>query len=290
MSDEIEEEVPEEVVKREFEYPPDFLDPGLPKGVLSPSQFGMYKRCARQYEYAYVKGLRRPPGIAMLKGTAIHKGAEVVHKHTIATGQRMTMEAAVQEVADEFEEGLEKVEKDPEVNVGAVKDRTLANFRIYYVQAVPLIRPVAAEKTFAAKIGTVPMRGVIDLIDRVPGEVVLGVDDPDNPPLVEVVSDLKTTTKKWSDQMVDYSVQMTIYALVENTPRIRIDLLVDQKSGTKYVPIRALRSTREKQVIVEDVEEMANLVKKGIFPRCLPDSYVCTPRFCGYYAECRGPK
>jgi hypothetical protein len=290
MSEDLEEEVPEDSGKRTFEYPPDFLDPGLPKGVISPSQFGMYKRCPRQYEYAYVKGLRRPPGISMLKGTAIHKGAEVVHKHTIATGLRMSMEQAVQEVSDEFEDGLEDVEKDPEVNVGEVKDRTLANFRIYYVQAVPLIRPVAAEKTFAAKIGTVPMRGVIDLIDRVPGDIVLGVDDPDNPPLVEVVSDLKTTTKKWTDQMVNHSVQMTIYSLVENTPFIRVDLLIDQKSGTKYLPIRATRSNREKQVIVEDVEEMASLVKKGAFPRCLPDSWVCTQRFCGYYAECRGPR
>ena len=290
MSDEVEDDVPEDTSKRKFEYPPDFLDPGLPKGVLSPSQFGMYKRCPRQYEYAYVKDLRRPPGISMLKGTAIHKGAEVVHKHTIATGQRLSMEAAVQEVADEFEDGLESVEAGPEVNVGEVKDRTLANFRVYYTQAVPLIRPVAAEKTFATKIGTVPMRGVIDLIDRVPGDVVLGVDDPDNPPLVEVVSDLKTTTKKWTDQMVNHSVQMTIYAVVEKTPLIRVDLLIDQKSGTKYLPIRATRTSREKQVIVEDVEEMASLVKKGVFPRCLPDSWVCTPRFCGYYDECRGPK
>jgi hypothetical protein len=290
MTEDIEDDIPEDSKERKFEYPPDFLDAGLPKGVISPSQFGMYKRCPRQYEYAYVKGIRRPPGISMLKGTAIHKGAEVVHKHTIATGQRLSMEAAVQEVADEFEDGLENVEKDPEVNVGEVKDRTLANFRIYYVQAVPLIRPVAAEETFAIKIGTVPMRGVIDLIDHVPGDVVLGVDDPDSPPLVEVVSDLKTTTKKWTDQMVNHSVQMTIYSLVKKTPFVRVDLLIDQKSGTKYLPIRATRSNREKQIIVEDVEEMAMLVKKGVFPRCLPDSWVCTQRFCGYYAECRGPK
>lgn len=290
MTEDIEEDLPEESKERKFEYPPDFLDEGIPKGALSPSQFSMYKKCPRQYEYAYVKGLRRPPGIAMVKGTAIHKGAEVVHKHTIQTGLRMPLEAAVQEVSDEFDDGAENIEKSPDMNLGEIKDRTLSNFRIYYVQAVPLIRPVAAEETFAVKIGTVPVRGVIDLIDRVPGDIVLGEDDPNNPPLVEVVSDLKTTSKRWSEQMVDYSPQMTIYAIVKHTQRIRVDLLVDQKTGAKYVPIRSVRSNREKQIIVEDIEEMVSLVKKGIFPRCLPDSYVCTPRFCGYYAECRGPK
>jgi hypothetical protein len=289
MSDETEEEAPEPTEERKFEYPPNFLDPELPKGVLSPAQFSMYKRCPRQYEYAYVKGLVRPPGISMLKGTAIHKGAEVVHRHTIATGTRMPMDEAVQQVADTFAAGLENIKKDPEVDVGLAKDRTLSNFRIYYVQAVPLIRPIAAEKTFAIKIGGVPIRGVIDLIDQVFGDVVLGEDDPNSPPMVEVVSDLKTTTRRWPDQMVNHSTQMTLYAIVEDTQRIRVDLLIDQKSGAKYLPIRATRSKREKQIITEDLVEMAGLVKKGIFPRCLPDSYVCTKTFCGYYGLCRGP-
>lgn len=289
MSEDIEDVVEPVTDKRVFSYPEGFLDPGLPKGVLSPSQFGMYKKCPRQYYYSYVLGRIRPPGIAMVRGTAIHKGAEVVHKHTIETGLRLSMEAAVQAVSDSFDEGAATVEKDPEVVVGDVKDRALANFRVYYTNAVPLIRPIAAEKTFAVKIGTVPIRGVIDLIDSIPGEMTLDTD-PDNVPQVEVVSDLKTTTKTWSAQMVDFSTQLTIYSIVENVARVRVDLVVDQKTGAKYVPVRSTRNAMEKRVITEDLEEMVSLVKQGIFPRCLPDSYVCTPKYCGYYAECRGPK
>jgi hypothetical protein len=288
MSDETEDRVvPEE--KRQFEYPPDFLDPGIPKGVLSPSGFSTYKKCPRMFEYAYVLGMRKPPGIAMLKGTAIHKGAEVVHRHTINTGHRMQIDEAVQAVADEFERGLQNIEKNIEdSDPGLVKDRALSNFRTYYTQAVPLINPIAAEKTFAVKVGTVPMRGVIDLIDRIPGEIVLGEDDPENPPLVEVVSDLKTTTKAWSEQMVNFSTQLTIYSIVEKQPRVRVDLLVDKKTGASYVPMRAYRTLQEQKVIIEDIEEVVMHIKAGVFPRCLPDSYLCTPRFCGYYADCRG--
>lgn len=280
-----------------FPYPDDdnFFDEGIPKGVLSPSGFGMYMRCPKQFEYAYVMGKRRPPGFSMIRGVAIHKGAEVVHKHTIKTGTPLSMEAAVQSVSDDWDEGQEQVEdwKDNDGNVvkpGAVKDSAIANFRTYYVQAVPLIRPVAAEKPFAMKVGTVPMRGVIDLIDQIPGEYDLH-DDPDQPPpLVEVVSDLKTTKKKWAPQKLEQDNQLTVYALVENTDRVRVDLLLDLKSGSKYVPMRAIRNYNAKRLLIEDVESAVHYMKQGVFPRCDPTAWNCTPRFCGFYGQCRGPK
>jgi hypothetical protein len=107
---------------------------------------------------------------------------------------------------------------------------------------------------------------------------------------VEVVSDLKTTTKLWAQQKLDQEPQLTFYAMVEDTDRVRIDFLLDQKSGCKYAPKRATRDSHIKNILVEDVEEAAFLMKKGYFPRCDPTSWACTEKFCGYYKECRGPK
>lgn len=280
-----------------FPYPEgdDFFDPGIPKGVISPSGFTMYRKCPRQFEFAYVLEMKKPPAVAMLKGTSIHKGAEVVHKHTIANGTLLSMDAAVAAVSDRWEKEVSSVEDwdDGDGNlipVGVAKDATISNFRAYYVQAVPLIKPVAAEKAFAQKIGTVPIRGVIDLIDAIPGEHGLE-DDPDQPaPKIEVVADLKTTKMRWAQQKLDYDVQMTIYAFVENTSQIRVDLLLDAKKGATYCPMRTTRSRKEKALMVEDLEQTVDLIKKGIFPRCDPTSWACTPKFCGYYSICRGKK
>lgn len=279
MTEEIEVEVVE-TSDRKFEYPPNFLDTGLPKGVMSPSQFDMYRRCARQYDFRYIQGLIEPPGIAMIKGTAVHRGAEVTHRHTIDTGTPLGVEAAVQEVADNFVEQLERVALGKDDDPGREKDRAIANFRVYYAQAVPKIHPVAAEKTFAVKIGTVPVRGVIDLIDRV----------EDAGAEVEVVSDLKVTGRIWPDQKIECAPQLTFYSIVENTPRVRVDFLLDQKSGTRYEPKRTLRTLNDKRVLTEDLEQVVDLIKRGIFPRCDPTSWACTERFCGYYNKCRGPK
>ena len=278
------------------EYPPNFMDDGIPKGVLSMSGFNMMRKCPKQFEYSYVLGVVSAPGIAMTKGKAVHKGAEMVHRSTIETGKPLTMDAAVQVVADDFDIEKDKIEDwtDPDteekLKPGAVKDAALANFRVYYVQAVPLIKPVAVEKTFAKKFGTVPMRGVIDLIDKVPGEYTVNDDPEQSPPLVEVVSDLKLTRKMWSDQQIENNPQLTAYALVENTDRVRVDLLLDQKKGTQYKPIRSFRYAKIKNDLIEDLETIVAQIKTGIFSRCDPTAWNCSPKWCGYFARCRGAK
>jgi hypothetical protein len=274
--------------ERVFNYPENFFDEGIPKGVISPSGMSTYQKCPRQYEYSYVKGLIQPPGIARLKGSSIHKGAEKVHKHTIAHGQPCSLEEAVQVVSERFDEEKEGIENWEESTPGQVKDHVIAGFNAYYRQAIPVIKPVAVEKTFAIKVGAVPVRGVIDLIDRIRGDYTLD-DDPDQPPpLIEVVADLKTTSKMWSEQQLEKEHQLTFYAIAENTDRVRVDFLLDQKSGSKYVPKRALRTSIEKKYLIEDLEEVVAAIKLGVFPRCNPAAWNCTPKWCGYYKQCRG--
>ena len=49
---------------------------------------------------------------------------------------------------------------------------------------------------------------------------------------------------------------------------------------------------KDKRLLTEDVEYVADLIKKGVFPRCDPTltNWVCTPKWCGYYEMCKGPK
>lgn len=272
---------------RIFTYPPDFMDPDLPTGVMSPSQFDTYRKCPRLYEYRYVKKIISPPGVAMIKGTAVHRGAEVTHKNTIATGNLMSLAEATQAVSDSFDEKKEGIEDWEEENPDHIKDKALSAFRVYYAEAVPKIHPVKAEHTFAAKIGTVPFRGVIDLVDSVQEEAFTKEGER---PMVEVVSDLKVTGMRWPEQKIRQSSQLTFYAYVEKTFRVRYDFILEQKSGIKYDGIRSVRTTHDFKLLIEDVEETSSLIKKGVFPRCDGTGWNCTPKFCGYYERCKGPK
>jgi hypothetical protein len=258
--------------------------------VMSPSQVGMYQRCPRQYEYRYVRELVDPPGVSMVKGTAIHKGAEVIHRSMIDTGKPVDFKEGAEKVANCFAAESMFIENWEGFAPGVVKDAAINGYGAYYRHAVPRIKPVHAEKTFAIKVGVVPVRGVIDLVDSVPDDQMALENDPENPRLVEVVSDLKTTAKKWPEQKIRFTSQLTFYALAEGTNRVRIDFLIDAKAGIKYEQERSVRDARDIQLLIEDVEEVADLIKKGVFPRCDHTSWTCTPKFCGYYERCRGRK
>jgi len=274
------------------EVPAGFGDSGLPnKEYFSHSQFSMYRRCPRQFEYRYVLGMRQPPGIAMTQGTVIHAGAEATHRATIENGRPLSLEHAEAIVSDKFDSVKEYIEDWGDAKPGKVKELTLHHFRVYHKQSIPLVRPKAVEEPFAVKVGTVPIVGFIDLID----EVMLDRENDtlakgEGPLVTEVVTDLKFTGRKWQAAKLRHDTQLTLYAHVKGIPRVRIDFLLDQKSGTRYVQERSLRTPRDAKNFEEDLEECVDLIKKGIFPRCDPTTWACTPRFCGYYERCRGPQ
>ena len=279
----------------EFKFPEGFIDDKLPKGTLSPSQYKTYLTCAKRYDYRYNLGRKRAPGYVLVFGSALHKGAEFTHQRTIDTGTPAPMEEASQAVSDEFDNRAEEVEvweddKGNPIQQGAVKDSAINSFKVYHQTAVPIIKPVKVEFPFAIKVGVVPVFGIIDLVDSVVDTEMSLENDPDNPNMVEVVSDLKTARRRWTDQRIRFDPQLTFYSMAENTENVRWDFVLTQKSGTLYEPKRSVRTLHDKKMLIEDVEEKVELIKKGYFPRCDITSWTCTPKSCGFYEDCRGPK
>jgi hypothetical protein len=291
MSEELDDLDPVTPEKTELE-DKDWLDPELPKGYLSPSQHNTYQRCPRQYEYAYIMQLVKPPGIAQIRGTAVHKGAELTHKHTIKHGKPISIEEGAAAVSDKFDEQAPTIEEWEEETQGDAKDKAIRMFRTYYNDAVPYINPVRVEHTFkwSRELCGVPVLGIIDLVDSVKNPDMSLENDPKNPQMIEVVSDLKTVKRLWPASRIENEPQLTFYAIAENTDRVRIDFLAWLKTGTKYTAVTSKRSRQDKTILLEDVAEVARNIKAGIFPRCAPTGWHCSLTFCGYYSRCRGKR
>ena len=277
----------------EFVYPSaDFTDPDIPKGVVSPGQYSMYTGCPRSYYYAYVLGEPRSFGLASSKGKVLHKGVELALIHKRDTGKTMQYAELLQAMSDKWDKEAEYIEDWGDTNKGEMKDAIQRNFHTYYEIALPRINPIKIESTFAKKIGSVPVRGVIDLVEEGVKKNLTVEDDVEDGefPKENIIVDLKTTTKMWAPQMIRYHPQFTIYSIVENTEQVRIDFLIEQKRGIKYERVETERKAIDKRTIVEDLEEMVYNVKKGFFPRCDPTHWKCTPKWCSFYGKCRGGK
>lgn len=255
--------------------PEGFADPKLPKGTFSHSQYNLYKRCPKAYEFSYVLGIKNPPNGAMLRGTAAHAGAEAAHLYIKNHSKIPELEEIKATVSDTFDSEKDDVIKwDDDSSAGQTKDEALAGYTKYHRDALPNVKPIEAEKGFAKVVGTVPMTGYIDLIDAPkPGQLV--------------VADMKTGAT-WSQTDINLDTQFTLYSAVTGISDVRVDNISYLKAGPKFSQKTATRGPMDFRNYVEDLEEVAHDVKEGRFPKTAIDSWQCSERWCGYWSSCRG--
>jgi hypothetical protein len=272
--------------------PAAFLDPKLPKSFLSHSQYGAFKTCGKAYEFKYVQGLRAKSSGRMGKGVAVHAGIEHMLKTKMAGGLPSVDEGmtVVEDVFNKMAEAVETWEEGETKELLLDSSRNL--IRLFTSHILPRAQPLAVEKGFAKKVGDVPMVGWIDMIDSVP------IIEVENMPVEEeqgvlrkpVVVDFKTTTKKWSEGQIRTNTQMTLYAEVEGIQDIRVDQLIQTSRTVKLERGRDIRTSHDTEVFKEDVNDVADLIKKGIFPKTTIDSWKCNSKHCEFYSQCRGKK
>lgn len=259
--------------------PPELADPGLPGGAFSHSQYETYKSCGRSYEFKYIKEQRAAPGPAMARGTAIHAAVEAALRHKQKHGDAPALDAQLAVAADAFEKAKAAVEVWGDDDPGKVKDVALSLYRVYHTQGLAKVTPVEIEEPFVVKVGSVTVRGVIDLVD-------LEKEQPADPGRL-VVADLKTSAAKWSEGDVKNDAQLSLYTAVKRLIHGRIDNLVSTKTPALH-RLPTTRGPRDHRNLIEDYEQTVDAIKKGIFLMAPMDSWKCTPKWCNYYGQCRG--
>jgi len=272
--------------------PADFLDPKLPKGFFSNSQYNSHLICGRAYEYKYVQQISTPDYSATTRGSSVHSGVEHMLRAKMA-GTPATVEQGLAVVAAAFDAKARGVLDWGDEDAGKAKDLSLALFKTYTTYGLAKINPIAVEKGFAKKIGDVPMVGWIDLIDDQPAIQVPGMSAKEvaSAPRQKVIVDLKTSKAKWSENEVRLDPQLTLYSDVEGTPAVRVDQLISHKSKPPtFLQAESFRTPRDVEIMVEHVGEVADLVKKGIFPRTQIDNWSCNVKHCSFWTLCRGKK
>lgn len=264
--------------KRRIEIPDSMRDPVLPGGAFSHSQYEAFKACGRAYEFKYVKQVSSPPSPAMARGTAIHAGVETALLAKKG-GQPVSPEAMLAVVSDAFDKAKEQISEWGDEEPGKLKDTSLSLYRVYHVAVLPKITPLEIEEPFVVKVGSVTVRGVIDLVDH-------EKEGPGDPGKI-VVADLKTSAAKWSQSDVDRDAQLSLYTAVKGQINARIDNLVSTKTPA-YHRLSTTRGAADHRNLTEDYEETADFIKRGVFPMAPMDSWKCTPKWCPYWGSCRG--
>ncbi len=250
---------------------------------VSPSQLDMYLRCGEQYRRRYVLGEKVPPGIALVKGSACHKAAEVNYRQKIQSGEDLPEQALLEAAATGFEEASAGgVFFDPdeagraEQVLGLAKDSAVALTRVFRRDISPRVQPVIVEEFVRIPIPTASH----DLLGR------LDVADTG-----KVVRDLKTSNRRKPQDEIDRSDQMTFYALAyrhktgERPAGVALDVLVDTNTPASQI-LTSTRDEKDVAVFLHRVNAFLAGVKAGSFAPAPLGAWCCSPKYCGFFSSC----
>jgi len=257
----------------------------LPRGYLSVSQASMYMRCGLQYKYRYVDDIIKAPGVALIEGSAMHKALETALTEKMEAGTVAPVDVMLDAWNDYWKEKKKDVEdwgddgKDATERV--IADRSNQLVRMYHKSHLPKAHPMGVEKGFWLLIGKhrIPIKGYIDLVD------VEEVNEIGGPTVV----DHKVVRAAKSQADADSDMQLTMYAHAVGTPRVRFDSFCKTKTP-KIKTTRSVRTTQDYKWVENVFDLIAENIGRGVFLPADPASWVCTPKFCGYYHMCRGRK
>lgn len=246
-------------------------------GYYSSTQLEMFRRCPRQYEYRYIKGIKSPPNSALVLGSAVHKGIE----HNYRRKFEKKRPAPADEVFDAYDQAFEKGKYGIEFEEaeGQVKDKGYAMSKLHYNDIAPTVQPTQQpEFEFLVDMEGVskPVKGFID---------VIGTTDVGR----NVVIDNKTAGKKKTQFETDLSDQLTMYHYAHKVKfgkkpdALALDVMIGNKSGVDKQRLVTRRTDEQIKGFVETVQSIDSSIRAGNFPPTNQSS-VCS--WCGYNRQC----
>ena len=228
--------------------------------------------CGMQYYYRYCEGIKTPPSVALIEGSAGHKGQEKNFVQKVDTHIDLPMDVILDVVSDSFEARKSEVENWEDNEPGKAKDGMITLMRHVHSTHNPTIQPVECEAEHIIEIptesGMLKMKSYIDLVDS-----------------TKTIRDSKFTRKAKSQGDADNDMQLTIYSYCLATEQVAFDCFI-KGSKPRVATIKSIRGPRQWNWLERAVPKYIKAIESGVFMPCDPSHWRCSERFCGYWFIC----
>ena len=244
-------------------------------------------RCGEQFRRRYIEGEIIPPGIAAGRGTGVHKANEVNLKYKLMSKQSLPLsdlqDAARDGFVNAFKNGVyipkdQLSEKSKLLNIGL--NDTIRCTKIYREKVADTINPIAIEEEFYLDVGLdLPLAGRMDYQEK-----------PE-------VGDIKTTSLKWQPERINKEIQPVFYSFVhEKTkgirPEFKYHILIARRNNKgaatseEHQILTKTATDQDYQALFHKIHVFIKMLKAGIFMPADPTSFLCDPKWCGYWYTC----
>ena len=243
---------------------------------------GTFQRCPKQFEWRYIKGIIAKPTGALTVGSSTHAGIAknfIVKKEN---GIGITQEELRDSVATDFDIRAKETEFKEDEDPGQLKDVAIQCAEAHHATIAPGIQPDAVEETFVIETnGGYSLAGTLDLVSK-----------------EGVIHDAKTSKARYEDTAVEGSIQPAMYDFAYEALRgkkaraFQYDVLIKPTKtlGVRVQAVRGKVSKHDRNWLFETINSVNSAVKAGAFPPAAEDSWVCSPKWCGYWSMCKGKR
>ena len=246
----------------------------------------MLCRCGIAYEMRYVKGIIRPPAVALIVGSATHVSIEKNLKNKMEKKVLLPDEEVRQVAADDVNarwknEGcdLSSLDEDEvghgekEIRGEAV-DMAVSLASLHNRELAPTIEPIHIERRWDVSITdfACDLQGTVDIQEQ------------------NRVRDTKTAKRSPPAGSADKSEQLTMYCLAVKVldgyiPALTMDYLVKTKVP-KVIVQATKREGADFDPLLARIAAASRCIESGIFVPCAPDHWCCSKLYCGYWSMC----
>ena len=243
---------------------------------LSHSSINTFLRCPRQWAYAYLEGLRRPPGVALIKGSALDKAATHNLEQKIGTREDLPIDDVLEVAEDAYRADVDRNGGPSEIDWGAdnyarALDSTIGLTEVHMTYHAPQIQPAHVQMNWHR-----PIPGT----DR---DVVGGLDFMEED---GTVGDVKSGNRALNQGDADTDQQPTVYSwLMDDDITFRFWRSIDTGRTRKHEVVTTTRGATDRAWFETAAQEVSAAIDAGIFP---PNSqgWHCDKRYCGFYELC----
>jgi len=255
--------------------------------ILSGSSLNTFIECPKEWEYAYVWRLEKPPSYKMALGTAAHAVIEKAMLHHMEHGTYPEKDFWADTFLDEWaiaaEESKPRNDK-PEEQEGPHVESGLRCVDFYRTGVAPTIVPYRVEMPIKFTINSYIWTGTADLIEDTSR-------DEDGLPVLHIrLRDHKFTSKR-PDNPARYRWPMIGYAIglrrdlgvIEDD--VQLDYIIRNKKPVHHpVALGGPASDQDILDLAQEIEDTMTVIQRGSFPPLGRDTGAC--HWCPFWDIC----
>ena len=247
------------------------LQPTQPEAanVLSPTQVRTFLDCSAKWWFRYGLRLPEPKTSSLALGSAVHEAIAENFRQKIETRQDLDLFGITALFRQSWARQRDETDFQPDEDPDQLRLLGEQLVQKYLEEAAPSVDPAGVEFEVAGRIGGVPVRGFVDLMD-VHGAII----------------DVKTASRKPSGISFDHVLQLATYRSL--SPHASGEARLDTLVKTKTVQLVQHRCTLTEPDL-HAARVLYPLVQEGIrgglyFPN--RRSLLCSRRNCAFWSHC----